>query len=123
MYEKDDPTSIDYKNSAIAADKILIVTISNMGLYSSRLKTTFAPRLNVNFDLVDKRTEDSVFSQSIKYGADASKNSDDEITANPNYEFASFEEALNRVAELIEAYRDGINRMTKLIALQITKAH
>lgn len=122
-YEKDDPTSIDYKNSAITADSILTVTISNMGLYSSRLKTTFAPRLNISFELVDIKTEDSIYSQSISYGADANKNSDDEITANANYTFASFEDALSRAGELVEAYRDGIKRTAQLAAQQIKRAH
>lgn len=119
QYEKDEPDEIDYKNSKTDSDHILSLTVSDVGLYSNRLSTKFFPRLTIKFELVNKKTEESVYSQSIYYGADANATEEDEVLASPKFSYTSFEDAMARQSELIEAYREGINKISHLAAMQI----
>lgn len=118
-YAEDDPGAIDHKKSKVESEMALVITVFDMGLASNRFSTKFVPRLNVSFDLIDMRTEESVYSQSIYYGADANKNAEDQITADPRYSYDSFESAIERKKELIEGYRDGARKMANLVGMQI----
>jgi hypothetical protein len=118
-YLKDDPSAIDYKGSTEAKDRILVVQIPNLGLYSGRFSKRFAPRLNISFELIDKKTESDLFSKWFYYGADAKKDSDDQVTAQPQYAFSSYGEAVERKADLIAAFREGIAKISRLAASQI----
>lgn len=118
-YVANDPDTIDYKATQSDATYILNVLISDMGVCSNRLSSRFIPRLNVYFNLVEKKTAKPVYTQSIYYGADAQQDGEDQITVGPKYAFDTPEDVFAMKAELIDAWRDGIAKIARLAASQI----
>lgn len=118
-YLPDDPRVLDYKNTKTASDMILTANVFDVGLFSGRFTTKYVPRLNVTFDLVSKNTEESVYSQSIYYGADARKVAADQIPADQKYAYESFEQAMANQRGVAESLREGIRKVARLVAQQI----
>lgn len=121
-YLADDPRALEYKKLKSSADLVLTANIFDVGLYSGQFSRKYLPRLNVTFDLVNRHTEDALYSQSIYYGADAKKSTDDQIPSDPQYAFDSYEQALDRQREIVDALREGIKKMALLVAKQIKEA-
>ena len=121
-YVSDDPRVLEYKMLKSSADLVLSADIFDVGLYSGQFSRRYLPRLNVTFDLVNRHTEDSVYSQSIYYGADAKKSTDDQIPSDPQYAFDSYEQAMERRREIVDALREGIKKMALLVAKQVREA-
>lgn len=121
-YDPDDPTAIDYEHSTEAQDRILIVHIPNLGLLSGFTTTKFLPRLNVSVDVIERKTEKTLFSKWFYYGADARKDTDDQVTSPPTCMYATYEEAAAQGRQLADAYKDGIGKISHMAALQIKAA-
>jgi hypothetical protein len=119
---KDDPTAFDYKSSTDASDYVLVTKIEDVGLYSSRFSRQFEPKLNVSFELTERKTEKSLYSAWIYYGADARKNSDDQILADEKFRFSSYNDTVERKEDLVESLREGVSKLSILAASQISKA-
>jgi hypothetical protein len=123
QHEKDDPSEIDLKNSKTDSDKILSLTISDVGLHSSRLSTKFFPILTIKFELLNRKTEESEYSESIYYGPNADASEKDELPVDHRFAYATFDDAMARQDELIEAYRVGIREISHLAAVHIKNLH
>lgn len=118
-YVKDDPRTLEYKQLKSNANLVLAVNIDEVGLYAGRFTSTYLPRFNVTFGLVDRRTEDAFYEPTIYYGVDARKNSEDQILADPQYTFASYEQAIERQEDLAAVFREGIRKVAALAARQV----
>lgn len=121
-YVKDDPRTLEYKQLKSSTNLVLAVNIAEVGLYSGRFTSTYQPRFNVSFALVDRRTEDAYYEPTIYYGVDARRNSEDQILADPQYVFASYEQALQRGEDMAAVFRDGIRKVAALAAPQVRDA-
>lgn len=121
-YVKDDPRTLEYKQLKSSTNLVLAVNIDEVGLYSGRFTSTYLPRFNVSFALVDRRTEDAFYEPTIYYGVDARKNSRDQILADPKYTFASYEQAIERHEDLVAVFREGIRKVAALAAPQVRDA-
>ena len=121
-YVKDDPRTLEYKQLKSSTNLVLAVNIDEIGLYSGRFTSTYLPRFNVSFSLVDRRTEDAFYEPTIYYGVDARKNSEDQILADPQYTFASYEQAIERREDLAAVFREGVRKVAALAARQVRDA-
>lgn len=118
-YVEDDPRSLDYPQLKSSANHVLNVNIDEVGLYSGRTTTSYLPRFNVTFGLVDRRTENVFYEPTIYYGVDARKNSEDQILADSQFIFESYEQAIARRDDLVAAFREGIRKVAALAARQV----
>lgn len=118
-YVKDDPRTLEYKQLKSSTNLVLAINIDEVGLYSGRFTSTYLPRFNVSFALVDSRTEDALYEPTIYYGVDARKNSEDQILADPQFTFASYEQAIERREDLAAVFREGIRKIAALAARQV----
>lgn len=118
-YVVDDPYAIDYHNSVDAQEHILQVAMPNLGLFSGYTTTKFLPRLNVSVDLVERKTEKTLFSKWFYYGADAKSDWDDQVTSPPDCAYADFEAAVAHIDQLTGAYRAGLGKISQMVAKQV----
>jgi hypothetical protein len=115
----DDPTALDYAKLPPTASLVLSGNYDAVGFYSGRLTTQFRPRVNVTVYLVRRQGEQTLYSQSIYYGADASKPAEDMIPADAKFTFASYDDTMARPDDVVEAMRDGVHRIARQIAEQV----
>lgn len=121
-YYKDDPRSLEYPLLKSSTNLVLAVNIDEVGVVSARSTTTYAPRFNVTFSLVDRRTEDSFYDATIYYGVDARKNTEDQILADPKYVFETYEQAMQRGEDMAIMFRDAMRKVAALAARQVREA-
>lgn len=115
----DDPTALDYAKLPPTASLVLSGNYDAVGFYSGRLTTQFHPRVNVTVYLVRRQGEQTLYSQSIYYGADARKPAEDMIPADAKFTFASYDDTMARPDDVVEAMRDGVHRIARQIAEQV----
>jgi hypothetical protein len=119
--EIDDPKSIDLEKITTDAERILVAKFDDLGLFSGFRTTSYRPRVNLDFDVLRKGDLETLYSQSIDFGADASEANDDEIPSDPKYAYATFDEVIYRQAEVIESYRVGYQQISAQLAKQLAK--
>lgn len=115
----DDPTSLDYSKLPASVDLVLSGSYDEVGFYSGRLTTKFRPRVNVTMNLVRRQGEHSLYSQSIAYGADASKPAEDMIPADAKFTFDSYQDTMARPDDVVDSLREGIRRIARQVAEQV----
>ncbi len=114
-----EPNEIDLEKINTDAETILVVKFDGFGLFSGFRTTKFLPRVNIDFELLRKKDLSTIHSQSIDYGADASKANSEEIPSDTKYAYPSFEDALNRQTEVIESFRAGFQQISSQLAKQL----
>lgn len=117
--EAKDPDSIVYESINTDADAILSARFSEAGLFCGQFSTNYVPRLNLDVEMLRVSNKVELYSQTISYGADARKPTDEDIPADPKYAYGSFELAMNSQAEIAESFRTGIRAIANRIALQV----
>jgi hypothetical protein len=117
--DPEDPLDIEYDKIQSDADAYLVVAIDEMGVYSGMTSTKFAPRLNVDVEVLGRRDEYQYFQQSIQYGVDAGELSDEEIPADGTIAYSSFGEALEHSDALVQDFRSAIEKIAASIARQL----
>jgi hypothetical protein len=120
-YNPEDPSELDYKATKSNTDLILVATISEVGLASTRFSTQFVPKLTMTFELVSKKTEDSDYSEKIQYGGGAKKLTEDEIPSDPKFSFGSYGEAMENPDLVVESFREGLQLLARLATQQMLK--
>jgi hypothetical protein len=116
----DDPETILYESIKTDADAILSARYTDVGLYSGQFSKSYLPRLNVYVEMLPaKDQDDDLYSQSIYYGADASKADKGKIPSDPKYSYESFELAMEKQSEVAESFRAGIHAIAVQVARQI----
>lgn len=121
VYLADDPGEIDYAHLNTDAEVVLLARFTHVGLYSGQFSRLFLPRLNFEGQLIWKKDQEDLFYDYVYYGADAGKPNDNEIPSDPKYAYASFGEAYERDAELVESYRIGIQKIAARFARQLQR--
>src|SRR5260370_1251981 len=114
-----DPDNIDYDKVSTAADAILHLWISEVGLYSSHMSRNYIPRVNASGKLFVKGQDDNVYDGDIYYGVDAKKGKDWAIVLDAKFAYPSFEAVMSNVDEVRSAFATGALEISKRMSEQI----
>jgi hypothetical protein len=118
---KDDPEGVEYESIETDADAIVTARYFGAGLYAGQFSTDYVPRLNVDIEVVSKRDHAELHSQSIYYGVDARKSTEDQIPADARYAYASFDQVFAKRSEVAESFRVGVRQIAALAARQLQR--
>lgn len=114
------PDNVDYTRIP-GTDPVLHVYFSTVGMYSSRFSRDYVPRVNVGAELLRPRDEESIYSESIYYGADAdaSKVTSWSVPAQGGRTWTSFDEMVQKSAEVTQSYEEAVEALAAKIASNI----
>jgi len=101
------------------SEPVLHVYFNEVGMYSARFSTDYVPRVNLSVDLMTGSDHDSVYSETIYYGADASGESSRSVPANARDRWGSFGELVAKQQEVTRSYDDAVNALATRIARNI----
>jgi hypothetical protein len=65
-------------------DAVLRISFNEVGMYSARFSKDYVPRVNLSAYLVRGQTEDSLYNETLYYGADSSGEASWSLPANPD---------------------------------------
>jgi len=101
------------------SEPVLHVYFNEVGMYSARFSTDYVPRVNLSVDLMTGSDHDSVYSETIYYGADASGESSRSVPANARDRWGSFGELVAKPQEVTRSYDDAVTALATRIAKNI----
>ena len=116
----DDPDNVDYDKVSTAADAILHLSISEVGLYSSHTSAKYVPRVNVFGKLFVKGQEDDLYSEDFCYGVDARKGKSWAIFPDPKFAYPSFDDVMSHTDEIRSSFAVGALEIAKRMSEQIS---
>lgn len=101
-------------------DAVLRVELNEVGMYSARFSRDYVPRVNLSAYLVRGETEDSLYSETLYYGADATNEKASwSVPANPDHRWSSFNELFEHPQEVARSYDHAVNALATRIAQNI----
>jgi len=112
------PDHIDY-GKLPTSEPVLHVYFNEVGMYSARFSTDYVPRVNLSAYLMTAKDGDSVYSETIYYGADASGDSSGSVPANARDRWGSFGELVAKPQEVTRSYDDAVTALATRIAKNI----
>ena len=112
------PDDIDYPKLPTVLP-VLHVYFEEVGMYSSRFSLDYIPRVNVTAYLVRPRNEESLFSETIYYGADAGNKASRSIPSDPQYKWPSFDALIQQPKEVSDAYGAAVAAIASKIAVNL----
>lgn len=114
------PTRPDIDESKLpSTDAVLRINLNEVGMYSARFSKDYVPRVNLSAYLVRGQTEDSLYSETLYYGADAKGEASWSVPANPDHHWSSFNELFEHPQEVAQSYDYAVNALAKKIAQNI----
>jgi len=102
-----------------STDAVLRIYLNEVGMSSARFSKDYVPRVNLSAYLVRGQTEDSLYSETLYYGADSSGEASWSVPANPDHRWSSFSEMVERPQQVAESYDYAVNALAKRIAQNI----
>ena len=112
------PDDIDYVKLPTALP-VLHVYFDEVGMYSSRFSLDYIPRVNVTAYLVRPRDEESLYSETISYGADAGSKASRSIASDLRYKWPSFDALIQQPKEVSDAYGAAVAAIASKIAVNL----
>ena len=112
------PDNIDY-GLLPTSEPVLHVYFNEVGMYSARFSTDYVPRVNLSAYLMTAKDGDTVYSETIYYGADASGDSSDSVPADARDRWGSFGELVAQPQEVARSYDDAVTALATRIAKNI----
>ena len=109
---------IDYPKLATVLP-VLHVYFEDVGMYSSRFSLDYIQRVNVTAHLVRPQDEDSIYSETVYYGADAGSKASRSIPSDPRYKWPSFDALIQQPKEVSDAYGAAIAAIASKIAVNL----
>lgn len=100
-------------------DAVLRISLNEVGMYSARFSKDYVPRVNLSAYLTRGQTEDSLYSETLYYGADASGEASWSVPANPDHHWSSFNEMFEHPQQIAESYDYAVNALAKKIVQNI----
>jgi len=101
-------------------DAVLRIYLNEVGMFSARFSKDYVPRVNLSAYLVRGETEDSLYSETLYYGADAtSEKASWSVPANPEHRWSSFSELVERPQEVVQSYDHAVDALATRIAQNI----
>jgi hypothetical protein len=99
---------------------VLRVYLNEVGMFSARFSRDYVPRVNLSAYLVRGETEDSLYSETLYYGADATNEKASwSVPANPDHHWSSFNELFEHPQEVAQSYDHAVNALATRIAQNI----
>lgn len=117
-----DPEDIDYATLP-TRDAVLHVYFSDVSMESSRLSSSYLPRVNVDVVFLPRgdRPDDGT-SLSYRYGADASDDGKSwSIPSDPKYRFPDFGALVSRAADVSESWQKAMRETARRIARDLPR--
>lgn len=102
-----------------STDAVLRIYLNEVGMYSARFSKDYVPRVNLSAYLVRGQTEDSLYSETLYYGADAKGEASWSVPANPDHYWSSFNELFEHPQEVAQSYDYAVNALATKIARNI----
>ena len=112
------PDDIDYPKLPTVLS-VLHVYFDEVGMYSSRFSLDYIPRVNVTAHLVRPQDEDSIYSETVYYGADAGSKASRSIPSDPQYKWPSFDALIQQPREVSDAYGAAVAAIASKIAVNL----
>jgi len=112
------PDDIDYPKLP-TTQPVLHVYFEEVGMYSSRFSLDYIPRVNVTAYLVRPQSAESIYNETIYYGADARGESHKSIPADARYKWPSFDALIQQPKEVSDAYGAAVTAIASKIALNL----
>ena len=112
------PDDIDYPKLP-TTQPVLHVYFEEVGMYSSRFSLDYIPRVNVTAYLVRPQSEESIYNETIYYGADARGDSHKSIPADLRYKWPSFDALIGQPKEVSESYSAAVTAIASKIASNV----
>lgn len=112
------PDNIDY-GMLPTSEPVLHVYFNEVGMSSARFSTDYVPRVNLSAYLMTAKDGDTVYSETIYYGADASGDSSGSVPANARDRWGSFGELVAQPREVARSYDDAVTALATRIARNI----
>lgn len=101
-------------------DAVLRVYFNEVGMFSARFSRDYVPRVNLSAYLVRGETEDSLYSETLYYGADATNEKASwSVPANPDHHWSSFNELVEHPQEVAQSYDHAVNALATRVAQNI----
>ena len=98
---------------------VLHVYFNEVGMLSARFSNDYVPRVNVSGYLMSATNGDTVWTDTIYYGADASGDTPTSVPGNPAYRWASFGELVGQPQAVAQSYDDAVDALALRIAKNI----
>lgn len=117
-----DPEGIDYATLP-TQDAVLHVYFNDVSMESSRLSSSYLPRVNVDVVFLPRgdRPDDGT-SLSYRYGADASDDGKSwSIPSDPKYRFPDFGALVSRAADVSESWQKAMRETARRIARDLPR--
>jgi hypothetical protein len=112
------PDNIDY-GLLPTSEPVLHVYFNEVGMSSARFSTDYVPRVNLSAYLMTAKDGDTVYSETIYYGADASGDSSGSVPANAGDRWGSFGELVAQPQSVARSYDDAVTALATRIARNI----
>lgn len=101
-------------------DAVLRVYLNEVGMFSARFSRDYVPRVNLSAYLVRGETEDSLYSETLYYGADATNEKASwSVPANSDHHWSSFNELVEHPQEVAQSYDHAVNALATRVAQNI----
>jgi hypothetical protein len=112
------PESIDYSQLP-ATDHVLHMHFNEVGMDSARFSMDYVPRVNLSAYLIGPGEQETVYDETIYYGADSSGNASWSVPANPTHRWSSFGELVAKPQEVARSYDEAVEALVAKIAQNI----
>ncbi|MFM9928088.1 hypothetical protein VLK31_34310 [Variovorax sp. H27-G14] len=98
---------------------VLHVYFNEVGMLSARFSNDYVPRVNVSGYLMGSRNDDTVWTDTIYYGADASGDTPTSVPGNPAYRWSSFGEMVGQPQAVAQGYDAAVTALALRIAKNV----
>ncbi|VTU36882.1 hypothetical protein [Variovorax sp. RA8] len=88
-------------------------------MHSARFSVDYVPRVNLSAYLIRPGEQETVYDETIYYGADSSGNASWSVPANPAHRWSSFGELVAKPQEVARSYDEALEALAARIAQNI----
>lgn len=114
-----DLDNVDYDKVSAAADAILHLRFTEVGLFSPRSSNSYLPRVNAQGTLFVKGRNDYLYDQEIYYGVDARSGNTWAIAADHRFAYPTFDSVMAGLDGVREAFVSGASAISKRMSEQV----
>lgn len=117
-----DPNDIDY-GKLPESDPVLHVYFEDAGMDSSRLSSSYVPRVNISASLIGRSGGATLYGESIYYGADTRGDKSWSVPAPERFKFPDYAAVLERTQEIVASYDHGIDALAQRVARKLKEQY
>ncbi len=117
----DDLDDLDYSKIQSGDDAILHVYYDYAGFFSNYTSLTYQPQLHITMKLIAMKDKTELVDETIAYGTDARKETNDSVPADPKYAYSTFNELIEKAPEAEEGLDKGVEALAKHVVKQLRR--